>query len=37
MMIVPSDLSGEAELYTEDASSYVTSVAKRNMYLHLSA
>ena len=26
MMIVPSDLSGEAVLYTEDASSHVTPV-----------
>ena len=25
-MIVPSDLSGETELYTEDASSHVTPV-----------
>ena len=27
-MIVPSDLSGEAELYTEDASSHVTPVTQ---------
>ena len=30
MMIVPNDLSREAELYTEDVSSHVTPVTRVN-------